>query len=59
MKESIDFIDFSIIPMYCFNFNNSKQKVKGPAALKFFCIFVQIMIEENVILVDKDDQQLD
>jgi hypothetical protein len=38
-----------------------KQKVKGPAALKFFCIFAMlklIMIEENVILVDKDDQQI-
>jgi hypothetical protein len=44
--------------MYCFNFNNSKQKVKGPA--KFFCIFnAKIMIEENVILVDKDDQPID
>jgi hypothetical protein len=45
--------------MYCFNFNNSKQKVKGPAALfLYFAMLKLIMIEENVY-VDKDDQQLD
>jgi isopentenyl-diphosphate delta-isomerase len=36
-----------------------KQKVKGPAAqVLYFAMLKLIMIEENVILVDKDDQPI-
>jgi isopentenyl-diphosphate delta-isomerase len=38
-----------------------KQNVKRHAIIELFCTFVMrklIMIEENVILVDKDDQQI-
>lgn len=50
-----------LILLYCFHLNNSKQNVKGHAIIYLFCIFVElkiIMIEENVILVNKNDEQI-
>jgi hypothetical protein len=48
----MSFYRLSIIPMYCFNFNNSKQNVKGPAIINFFVVCdAKNNYDENVILV--------
>jgi isopentenyl-diphosphate delta-isomerase len=42
-------------------FNKKKQNIKGVSIVYLFCIFVTLkidMIEENVILVNKDDEQI-